>query len=444
VTGPAIPASRRPPLTRPRVRWRIYLFLFLFGLIAYLQARSIPVAGVQMMSQLGLTNLQLGGLETAFLIGYTLLQFPGGVLGQRLGARRMFVIIGLLALGAALATPLAPWFLAGAALLIVLHIAQFVLGAAQAPIFPVSAGVFEVWFTPDKWPLVQGVQSMALGLGAAIAPPLISQLMSAFDWQRALLWTTVPALVLIIWWGYYARNTPAEHPRVSVTELAELGENAHEQVDQNISWGRIWELLKNRDLLLLTGSYVCMNYVYYLLANWCFLYLIQERHFTVLESGWLASTPPLAAAIGAGAGGQLASVLGRRYGIGKGLRILPLLSLPAAGVLQYLAVDAINAYMAVAALALCFACVELNEGPYWAAIMHVGRGDTMAASGILNTGGNLGGIIATPIVGHLADQHAWTAAFLIGTVFALLSATAWLWVNPTRYAAGSAVPQPMH
>src|SRR5256885_14569642 len=50
----------------------------------------------------------------------------------------------------------------------------------------------------------------------------------------------------------------------------------------------IWALLQNRDVLLLTVSYLCMNYVFYLLANWCFLYLVQERHITVLESGWLA------------------------------------------------------------------------------------------------------------------------------------------------------------
>jgi MFS transporter, ACS family, glucarate transporter len=442
VTAASLPAFQRPPLTRPRVRWRIFLFLFAFGMIAYLQARSIPVAGVQMISQLGLSKTQLGYLESAFLIGYTALQFPGGVLGQRLGARLMFVVIGLVAFAATLATPLAPWLLAGSALFAALLIAQFVLGAAQGPIFPVSAGVFEVWFTPDKWPVVQGVQSMALGLGAALAPPVISQLMEPFGWQRALLWTSLPALIFIIWWGLYARNTPAEHAHVSAAELAELGDKVPAGVDPSIGWNGIAALLKNRDLLLLTGSYLCMNYVYYLLANWCFLYLIEERHFTVLESGWLASTPPLAAAIGAGVGGQLASVFGRRYGIRKGLRILPLLSLPAAGLLQYLAVDALNAYMAVAALALCFACVELNEGPYWAAIMHVGRADAMAACGILNTGGNLGGIVATPIVGYLADRHAWTAAFLIGTGFALVSAAAWLVVNPTRHSAEAALPQP--
>ena len=127
-----------------------------------------------------------------------------------------------------------------------------------------------------------------------------------------------------------------------------------------------------------------------------------------------------------------------RYGVRSGLRILPLLSLPAAGLLQFLAVDAASPYLAVAALALCFACVELNEGPYWAAIMHVGRADTMAASGLLNTGGNAGGLIATPIVAYLSGHHAWTQAFLIGTGFAVVSAAAWLLVDPTRRAGSDA------
>jgi ACS family glucarate transporter-like MFS transporter len=421
------------------VRWKIFLFLFGFGFIAYVQQRSLTVASYRMMPDLGLTQMQIGWLEEALLIGYTAMQFPGGVIGQRLGARLMFVVIGLIAFAACLVTPLAPLVLQGSALLAVLLAAQLMAGAAQGPIFPVSTGVFQTWFTPDKWPLVQGLQSMGLGLGASFTPPLIAWLMTAFDWRRALAWTTLPALLLIAWWAWYGRNSPAEHPSVSAEELAELGPEPPASVDSAISWSRIWALMKNRDVLVLTASYLCMNYVYYLLANWCFLYLIQERHFTVLQSGVLAGTPPLAAAIGAGVGGWLASVLGKRYGIRRGLRILPLISLPAAGVLQFVAVDAANAYLAVAALALCFACVELNEGPYWAAIMHVGRADAMAASGLLNTGGNAGGLVATPIVAYLSGHHAWTPAFLIGTGFALASAAGWLLVDPTRRAAADAV-----
>jgi len=436
------PPAQRPPLTRPRVRWRIYWFLFGFGLIAYFQARSITIAGVQMMPRLGISQMQLGWLETAFIIGYTVLQFPGGLLGQRLGARLTFVIIGLIAFAATLATPLLPWVLAGAALFAALLVVQFVLGAAQGPIFPVCAGVFEAWFRPEKWSLVQGVQSMGLQLGAALAPPLIASLMFGFGWQRALVWTSLPALALVIWWGFYARNTPAEHPGVSDAELAELDSRPPVVLEQRIPWGRIGVLCRNRDLLLLTISYLCMNYVYYLLANWCFLYLLQERHFTQLEGSWLASAPPIAAAIGAGVGGYLGSRFGVRFGVRKGLRIIPLLSLPAAGLLQFLAVDAINAYMAVAALAACYFCVEVNEGPYWTATMHLARADSMAATGILNTGGNLGGVVATPIVAYLSGHNHWTSAFLIGTVFALISAAAWLFVDPTRPLSPTSRPQP--
>jgi len=418
---------------RTRIRWKIFTLLFSFGLMAYVQQRSLAVASYQMMPSLNLSQMQIGWLEWAFLLGYAALQFPGGVLGQRLGARSTFVLIGLLSLICTVTTPLAPVVLTGTALFAVLLGVQLLLGLAQGPIFPVTAGVVEAWFKPDQWSLVQGLLSLGLGLGAAVAPPVVAWLMSSFGWQRALAWTTLPALLLTAVWAWYARNTPAEHPAVSPAELSELDTRSASNVDCSISWRRLSALLKSRDLLALTVSYGCMNYVYYLLGNWCFLYLVQERHFTVLEGGWLAATPPLASALGAGIGGKLGSVFSVRYGTRRGLHIIPFISLPAAGILLLIAVHAANAYFAVGALALCFAFVELNEGPYWAAVMHVARGDTMSASGLLNTGGNIGGLVATPIVAYLSGQHSWTAAFVVGSGFAFASAAAWLLVDPTRH-----------
>ena len=419
---------------RTRIRWKIFTLLFSFGLMAYVQQRSLAVASYQMMPSLNLSQMQIGWLEWAFILGYAALQFPGGVLGQRLGARSTYVLIGLLSFICTVTTPLAPVVLTGTALFAVLLGVQLLLGLAQSPIFPVTAGVVEAWFKPDQWSLVQGLLSLGLGLGAAVAPPVVAWLMSSFGWQRALAWTTLPALLLTAVWAWYARNTPAEHPAVSPAELSELDTRSANNADCSISWRRLSALLKSRDLLALTVSYGCMNYVYYLLGNWCFLYLVQERHFTVLEGGWLAATPPLASALGAGIGGKLGSVFSVRYGTRRGLHIIPFISLPAAGILLLIAVHAANAYFAVAALALCFAFVELNEGPYWAAVMHVARGDTMSASGLLNTGGNIGGLIATPIVAYLSGQHSWTAAFVVGCGFAFASAAAWLLVDPTRHS----------
>ena len=61
-------------------------------------------------------------------------------------------------------------------------------------------------------------------------------------------------------------------------------------------------------------------------------------------------------------------------------------------------------WSAVAALAAAFAGVELNEGAYWAATMRVARADTGAAAGVLNTGGNAGGIVSQLLVAEQARR----------------------------------------
>jgi len=415
-----------------RIRWRIFGLLFGFGYVAYLQQKSLTVAAARMMPDLGLTQIQIGWLEWAFVLGYAAFQLPGGLIGQRLGARRMFTVISLVAFLATVFTPLAPLVFAGTALLVALLLLQLLLGLAQGPIFPVSSGVMEAWFRPERWALLQGLQSMGLQVAAAMTPPLVAFLMELFGWQSALLWPQLPVLALIALWAWYGRNNPAEHPRVTAEELAELGAESVAQTQTAISWPRLGRLLSNRSILLLTLSYICMNYVFYLIANWCFLYLVQERHFNILEGGWLAAAPPLAAAVGAGLGGQLAGALCARFGFRWGFRLTPLVALPAAGALLLLAVHLGNPYGAVVALALCYGVIELTEGSYWATTMFVARADTMSATGVLNTGGNIGGLIGIPIVAYLSAHGAWTAAFALGTLFAVAGALCWMWVDATR------------
>ncbi len=423
----------KTPPTAIRIRWRMAGFMFGFGLLAYVQQKGITVAAEPMMPELGLTQLQIGWLEQAFLIGYGTFQLPGGLFGQRFGARRTLAVIGLIAFAAMLSVPLAPTFLSSAqSIFLAMLFSQLMLGVAQAAIFPVSAGVFEAWFPPNRWALVQGLQTMCMGLGAAITPPLIATLMNSVGWQQALVWTTLPALALIAGWAWYGRNTPREHPNVSAAELAELGPQDHATVNSNMNPGRLLRVLTNRNVVLITVSYICLNYAFFLLSNWCFLYLVQERHFSVLASGWLSSAPPLASAIGAGIGGFLTVWLCKRLGNTWGFRLTPLLALPTAGLLLLVAVAVANPYMAVLALAASFALVELTEASYWGGAMTVGRGDSMAVCGVMNTGGNIGGVIGIPIVAYLSGHGQWQLAFMIGTAATLASAAAWLGIDAGR------------
>ncbi|MGH8336117.1 MAG: MFS transporter, partial [Gammaproteobacteria bacterium] len=124
------------------VRWKIFAFLFGFGFIAYLQQKSITVAAEPMMPQLGLSQLQIGWLEQAFVIGYTVFQIPIGALAERFGSRRTLVVMGLTAFLAMILTPAAPSAFHGTQLFAVLLVLQLLLGTAQAATFPVSAGLF--------------------------------------------------------------------------------------------------------------------------------------------------------------------------------------------------------------------------------------------------------------------------------------------------------------
>jgi MFS transporter, ACS family, glucarate transporter len=425
-----------------RIRWRIFSFLFGFGFLAYIQQKTITVAADPMMPALGLSQQQISFIEQAFVIGYAIFQMPGGVLGQRLGARLTFVVIGLVAFLATIATPIVPGFLSGTALFLALYVAQLILGLSQGAIFPVSAGVFEAWFPPRRWAFVQGLQTMGLNFGLALTPPLIVTLSLWLGWRQALIWSSMPTLALIALWAWYGRNTPREHPSISKQELEEIG--SPPKAHSSITFRQLLPLIGNRNVLLLFVSYMCMNYTFYLLSNWVFLYLIQERHFSALDSSWLAVAPPLAAAVGAGLGGIATGMLAQRFGNRWGYRIVPLGAMTCAALLLLLAVNAANPYFALSALSLCFLAVELTEGPFWGAAMIVGEGDSMAVCGFMNTGGNLGGIIGLPIVGYFTERHNWHTAFLIGAGFAIVSAVAWLAIRlsgPAPTGAAALAPQ---
>ena len=75
-------------------------------------------------------------LNTAFFATYTAMR---SALGQIFGARRTYVLVGVLSLAATLAMPLLSMAVTGTALFASLLIAQLVLGVALAPVFPVFA-----------------------------------------------------------------------------------------------------------------------------------------------------------------------------------------------------------------------------------------------------------------------------------------------------------------
>ena len=70
-------------------------------------------------------------------------------------------------------------------------------------------------------------------------------------------------------------------------------------------------MLRDPQILLLSASYFCSNYVFYFFFNWLFIYLVENRGFKVLESGFFAAVPWMSGAVGA---------LARRDAVRPGVR----------------------------------------------------------------------------------------------------------------------------
>ncbi len=415
-----------------RVRWLVLALLFGFAFTGYVQRTSVAIAAARIMPELGLTQTQVGWLFTAFLFSYSVFQLPGALVGQRFGPRLTLTGLGLATVLASGATVAAPSLASGAALFASLLLARLLLGVAQAALFPVISGGIRGWFPLRAWATAQGLIVTGLWLGAAATPPLVASLMLHHGWRLALLGVSAPSLLLVMLWHAFARDRPADHPAVGAAELSELDGNPAAAPAGPITLRRLQRVLADPQILRITASYFVMNYVFYLVTFWSFLYLIQDRRLTALESGWLASLPFLVAGAASAAGGGIADRLRARFGDRIGMRVLPLAGLPSAAAFLYLTVRAESPYWAVGALCIGFGCVEITEASFWGATMRLAPSDTMAATALLNTGGNLGGVVATPIIAALSAAHGWPAVFATGAATAIGSAALWLTIDAGR------------
>jgi ACS family glucarate transporter-like MFS transporter len=416
----------------PRVRSLVFVLIFGFAVASYLQRQGIGIAAERMMPELGLTQVQVGWLMNAFLIAYAIFQVPGALFGQRFGPRRTLVAIGILSVLASVLTAAAPVIATGAFMFTTLVIARALLGVAHGGLFPVEAGTIRHWYPVARWSSMLGLLVTGLWTGAALASTLVAALMQAYGWQAAILLTSVPSLLLVLAWWIVVRDFPDRHPQVRPAEIAELAGNPAYDAAAPLTARRVLRVLGDPQVLGLTLSYLVMNYVFYLVTFWSFLYLVQDRKLSVLESGWLGALPFVVAGVAAATGGRIADGLRGRYGERTGPRILPLVTLPLAGFFLYLTVSSDGAYAAIAALCLGFACVELNEGNYWGVAMRLAPSDSMAATAALNTGGNLGGVIGTFIVAALSADGRWDLVFTTGVVTSVVAALLWLTIDPGR------------
>lgn len=410
------------------VRLRILAILIAMSFIAYVLRTNLSFAAPEMMADLGLSEIQWGWVMAAFTAGYTIFQFPGGLLGDRRGPRRVLTALVILWVLLTAVTSLVPSGETSSVALILgsLMLVRFLVGMTHAPVFPVINTSVVRWFPPGRWALPQGLSSTGLTLGGAAGAIAVPLLVAELGWRPAFL-IIAPLGLLIAWlWWWYARDNPRDHPGINEAE-AELIEAGRGPLAMGAPAGAaepgppMWlRILRNRDVLLLTLSYAAMNYVFYIVFNWFFYYLVEVRHFSATDAGFVTSAQWIAGAAGATLGGWLCDRMCRKIGLRWGCRWPIILGMGMSVLLLLVGAFHPSAWIAVTAMVLLFFFNQINEGPYWAASIAVGGRHAGAAGGVMNTGANGMGVVNSLLVPWLALGFGWTVAIASAAVFALV------------------------
>jgi len=427
--------SSARPAGRSSIRWRILGLLFAASFVAYILRTNMSIAGERMMRDLGLSQVQLGMVLAAFAWGYAVCQFPGGVLGDRVGARRTLLVTAMLwgVLNVLVGFVPGPATASPFVILGSLVVLRALMGAVQAPLYPVTGGAMTcAWFPISGWAFPNALSNAGLTLGSAAAGPLIAWLMETVGWRQSFILTAPIAFVLAGVWWWYARDTPAEHPSVRQGELEIIDAGRPPFACAGPSPGAWKVVIRDPDVLLLGLSYFCSNYVFYFFFNWLFIYLVDNRGFKVLESGFYAAAPWVTGAFGALLGGLVCDRLSSRIGLRLGCRLPAMVGLLAAGGFILAAAGAVDPRLAVVLLSLCLAAQQFTEGAFWAGTIAVSGRHASSACGILNTGGNIVGGVGALLVPITVERLGWPAALGTASVFALVGALLWLWIKADR------------
>lgn len=153
------------------VRWFLVVWMFAVSAIAYLDRVNISIVGHTIIGQYHLSNVGLGWIFSAIVLGYAIFQTVGGSLADHLGYRRVLIARVFWWGVFTCLTAMAPTGIGAALFLFVAF--RFRLGTGEVVVFPASNNVVVNWVPTPERGIASGPIFAGLRVGAGITRPLI-------------------------------------------------------------------------------------------------------------------------------------------------------------------------------------------------------------------------------------------------------------------------------
>jgi len=401
-------------MTRSRNPWVLVLLLSGVSFMAYFLRTSITVAQEQMAPELGLSFAQMGTITAlGFQVAYALGQIPAGMAGDLFGARRVLGWALVLFAVATFATGVVPAAAGAAAAVSFLLPARALLGTAQAATYPVGSMAIAHTIPARRQTTANAIYIGSANLATALVPLTLAPLMVAAGWRAVFFGGGVLTLLLAAAWYRWAPEVrpPGPPPGFRHQLRAAL------------------ELLANRNIFLVSLSYLLHSAVFFVFVFWFFRYLIDRREMTILASGIWGSLPWFTAFALAPNCGWLADRLGTRLGAFRGRRLVAMGCMLTGATLILIGIRVNGPVLAIGTLSLAAGILTGVEGSFWAVTTTIAGPRAGAAGGVLNLFGNIGGVVSIWAVPRMTDRWGWETTLTMWAGVSVTAALLWTLVS---------------
>ena len=252
-----------------KISLKIVPIMVMLYVIAYIDRQNIGFAKLHMVESLSLSETAYGLGASLFFIGYLLFEVPGNIILHRVGARLWFARImltwGFITVLMAFTTSATMFY-----------ILRFLLGAAEAGLYPGLLYYMTRWFPLSHRPRVVGYLIMASLAANLIGAPLNGALLSIHGvlqldgWQWIFIGTGIPALLFIIPVLLLLPDTPEKASFLTAEEKLWLNTILQRELsrDRDSHVSGVLKTLKDPRVLLLALVLGFISFGAYGLSYW--------------------------------------------------------------------------------------------------------------------------------------------------------------------------------
>jgi ACS family glucarate transporter-like MFS transporter len=403
-------------------RFRVLGLLFTLVFIMYLDRLCIAVAGPRIQQEMGIGPSRWGWVIGAFTLAYALFEIPSGVLGDRIGPRRILTRIVL-------------WWSAFTALtgattsFRILLAVRFLFGAGEAGAFPNCTSAVSRWFPASERARALSVFWTATAMGGAFAPPIVVSIEQRHGWRAAFyVFGSLGVFWSAVWYGWF-RDSPREKKGVSLDEREKIGLPERRPAG-GVQWLRLMRNPNFLRLLLMYHTYCWGGYFY---LSWLHTYLQKGRGLTENQMEIASALPSFAGLAGLVAGGYFSDRLMRTHSLRFARCSIGSAGLIASGVLLLGATVTSNNWTAVGLLTIGLGAMDLMLPVAWSICVDAGGEHAGAISGAMNTAGQAGSLISSVAFGYWVEWYgSYDRALMPLAAMLIVSGCIFATIDPAR------------